>query len=194
MRCSLLGVGPALVAFSLLRPKRRVWIPLLCWWLYLILGSVIGFYGMFHSTVPSFSNRITNVGHAYDYVKREIYTGYHHNSIYGFRFVPDSGEPIQIETEIILPDTALPTIFDGQTFRVVYLADDNRVLKNEAVDIEILSGENAGFHHSLDARPLGAWLAIPFGFAFVAFGFAGLRNRKSDAIAASSEENVPSAS
>jgi hypothetical protein len=189
MVCSLLGVGPALAIFFLLRAKRRAWIPPLAWWLFLALGAVVWFYGMSHSTVPSFSSRITAVGKAYDYVEREIHTGYHHDSIYGFRFVPEGGKPIEIETEIILPDTAHPAIFDGRTFRIVYLADSKRVLKNEAVNIDILSGKNTGFQDSLDARPVGKWLAIPLGAAFGVFGFAGLRYMKNDAIAAMSDED-----
>ncbi len=147
------------------------------------------FYGMSHSTMPSFSTRITTVGKAYDYVEREIHTGYHHDTIYGFRFVPEGGEPTNIETEIILPDTAHPTIFNGRTFRIVYLDDNKRVLKNEAVDIAILSGKNTGFHDSLDARPGGKWLAIPVGAAFGIFGFGGLRYMKNDAMAAASDDD-----
>ncbi len=185
----VLGAGPALAIFYLLRAKRRAWIPPLGWWLSLILGAVILFYGMSHSTMPSFSARITAVGKAYDYVQREIHTGYHHDTIYGFRLVPEGGEPIDIETEISLPDAAHPAIFDGRTFRIVYLADSKRVLKNEAVDIEILSGKNTGFHDSRDARLAGKWLAIPVGTAFGIFGFIGLQNMKNDAIAAASDDD-----
>jgi hypothetical protein len=192
MLCSLLGFGPAFGIYFLLRPKRRAWIPPLGWWLSLTLGAVIFFYGMSHSTMPSFSTRITAVGQVYDYVDREVHTGYHHDTIYGFRFVPVGGEgggPIHIETEISLPDTAHSVIFNGQTFRIVYLTDSKRVLKNEAVDIEILSGIHAGFHDSLDARPAGAWIAIPVGAAFLGFGLAGLRSMKEDAIAAASDDD-----
>lgn len=192
MVCVLLGAGPALAIFFLLRARRRAWIPPLGWWLSLILGAVIFFYGSSHSTVPSLSPRITAVGRAYDYVEREVHTGYHHDTIYGFRFVPEGGVgggPINIETEIILRDTAHPAIFNGQIFRVVYLADSERVLKNEAIDIQILSGRHAGFHDSLDARPMGAWLAIPVGGAFGVFGFFGLRYMKEDAIAAASDDD-----
>jgi hypothetical protein len=189
MVCSLLGAGPALAIFFLLRAKRRAWIPPLAWWLFLALGAVVWFYGMSHSTVPSFSHRITAVGKAYEHVDREIRTGYHHDTVYGFRFVPDGGNPINIETQIILPNWGTPAVFDGQSFRVVYLDDDQRVFKNEAIDIEILSGKNAGFHDSYDARPVGKWLAIPLGAAFGVLGFTGLRYMKNDAIAAMSDED-----
>jgi hypothetical protein len=62
-------------------------------------------------------------------------------------------------------------------------------MKNEAVDIEILSGEHAGFHDSLDARLAGRWLGIPIGAAFFTFGFAGLRYMEKDAISAASDDD-----
>ena len=98
--------------------------------------------------------------------------------------MPDGGDPVNIETEIILPDWGTPAFFDGRTFRVVYLKESKRVLQNEAIEIEILSGKHAGFHDSLDARPTGAWFGIPIGAALGAFGLLGLRYRKDDAISA----------
>ena len=189
MVCSLLGAAQALAIFFLLRAKRRAWIPPLAWWLFLAMGAVLFFYGLSHSTVPSFSRRITAVGKAYDHVDREIHTGYHHDTVYGFRFVPDGGNPIKVETQIILPDWNTPAIFDGQSFRVMYLDDDQRVFKNEAIDIEILSGKNAGFHDSYDARPVGKWLAIPIGAALGIFGFAGLKYMKDDADSAAASDD-----
>jgi hypothetical protein len=188
MLCAFLGGGPALGVFFLLGAKRRAGFPPFAWWLFLGLGVVVCFYGMSHSTTPSFSGRITAVGKAYSYMQREIHTGYHHDTVYGFRFTPDGGEPINIETEIILPDTYRPANFDGRTLRIVYLNDSGRVLKNEAIDIAILSGMNAGYHDSLDARPLGSWLAIPIGAAFVLFGFTGLKYVKDDTAAAASDD------
>src|ERR1017187_7173347 len=130
-----LGFASAAAVFYLLRSKRRAWIPPLAWWLSLGLGVVIYFYGRSHSTMPSFSTRITAVGKAYSYAQREIQSGGHQNAIYGFLFLPEGGEPINIETEIILPDSYHPADFDGRVFRVVYLKDSERVLKNEAIDI-----------------------------------------------------------
>jgi hypothetical protein len=189
MVCGLLGIVPAFAIFFLLRAKRRAWIPSLAWWLFLALGTVVFFYGLTRSTVPSFSHRITAVGKAYDHVDREIHTGYHHDTVHGFRFVPDGGKPIYIETQISLPNWGTPAIFNGQSFRVMYLDDDQGVFKNEAIDIEILSGKNAGFHDSYDARPVGKWLAIPIGAALSTFGFAGLKYMKDDAESAASSDN-----
>jgi len=181
MGFALLGFSPALAIFFLLGAKRRACIPPLAWWLSLILGAVICFYGLFHSTIPSFSTRITAVGKFYNYVEREGYRG---DTTYSFRFVPEGGEAINIHTRILLPHRGM----DGRTYRVVYLKDDDRRLKNEAVDITILSGEDTGFHDSLDARPFGSWLAIPVGVAFFGFGMIGLRYRKDDANPAASDD------
>lgn len=189
MLCAMLGAGPALAIFFLLRAKRRAWIPPLAWWLSLGLGAVIGFYGMSHSPTPSFSTRTTAVGRTYGYSEREIHTGYHHDTIYCFRFEPEGGQPITIETEISLPHTYRPVDFDGRIFRIVYLNDNERVLKNEAIDIAILAGEDAGFHDSRDARAFGTWLAIPIGAAFAVFGFTGLRYMKEDSDAAAADDS-----
>jgi hypothetical protein len=67
--------------------------------------------------------------------------------------VTDSGEPVNIETQIILPDWGSPANFNGRIFRVVYLQDSKIILKNEAIEIEILSGKHAGFHDSLGWSP-----------------------------------------
>jgi hypothetical protein len=88
--------------------------------------------------------RITAIGRTYDYVERTAGRWPYKDTFYGFRFVPDGGEPVNIETEIILPGWGDPAIFDGRTFRVVYLQDSKRTVKNEAIDIEILSGKQRG--------------------------------------------------
>jgi hypothetical protein len=110
---------------------------------------------------------------------------------YGFHFVPDEGgEPVDIETSIILPGWARPEVFNGRTFRIVYLQSNTRALKNGAINIEILSGRDSGFYDSVDARPFGVWLAIPFGAALAAFGYFGLRYKKDDGISAASNDDM----
>ena len=168
----LIGIAGALAVFFPLNARRRACIPFFVWWVCIILGSVTCIYGLSQSTAPSFANRITAVGRAYDYVERR----------HSFRFVPDDGQPVHIETELIIPGWAVPAIFNGRIFRVVYLEENNRDLKNEAIDIEILSGKDAGYHASVDARPLGKWLGIPLGAALASFGYFGLRYRKDDAL------------
>jgi hypothetical protein len=139
----LLGVAAALAVFYPLGAKRRACIPYSLWWVCLGLGVVVCIYGLAHSTAPSFAPRITALGKAYDHV--EVRQG--RDTHYGFHFVPDEGgEPVEpkIETSIILPGWARPEVFNGRTFRVVYLESSKRALKNEAIDIEILSGRDAG--------------------------------------------------
>jgi hypothetical protein len=190
MVCSLPGIAIALVVFFPLGAKRRACVPPLAWWLCLIVGAVPLFYGLSHATVPSSAPRITAVGQAYDLEEREIRSGYHHDTIYGFRLIPEGQQPIHLETAIILPHWGIPAIFDGRTLRVVYLDDDRRALKNEAIQIDILSGEDAGFHDSRDARPMGAWLTVPVGAAFLGFGIAGLSSMAKDAaISADSDDD-----
>jgi hypothetical protein len=183
----LIGMGAALAVFFPLKAKRRACIPHLVWWVCLILGGVTCMYGLSHSTAPSFATRITAVGRTYDCVERRQ----GRNTYYGFRFVPDGGQPVNIETEIIIPGWAAPDIFNGRTFRIMYLKDNNRTLKNEAIDIEILSGKHAGYHDSLDARPVGKWLGIPLGAALFAFGFFGLKFRRDDAMPTPLDHDTP---
>jgi hypothetical protein len=172
-------MGPALVVVIRLEAKRRASIPAFVWWLCGILGAVACIYGLFQSTAPSFATRITAVGRTYDSAEHPQGRS---TSYFSFRLVPDSGQPVDIETSIIIPSWGNPSIFNGRTFRVVYLDENNRTLKNEAIDIEILSGQHAGFHDSLDARPFGKWLGIPLGAALGSFGFFGLKYRKDDAL------------
>lgn len=79
-----------------------------------------------------------------------------------------------------MPHWGNAEVFEGRTLRIGYINDTTRSLSNEAIDITILGGENAGWHDSLDARPLGVWLAIPVGAAIAGFGYMGIRYRKND--------------
>jgi hypothetical protein len=176
----------ALAVFYPLGAKRRAYIPYSLWWVCIVMGVVLCFYGLSHSTAPSFAPRITSVGKAYDHV--EVRQG--RDTHYGFHFLPDGGGgPVNIETSIILPGWAVPEVFNGRTFRVVYLQSSERALNNEAIDIEILSGRDTGFHDSVDARPFGEWLAIPIGAALGAFGYFGVRYRKDDENSATSDDD-----
>ena len=180
-----MGMAATLAVFYPLGARRRARIPLYAWWVCLILGVVLCFYGLSHSTAPSFAPRITAVGKAYDHVERKA----GRDTYYGFRFLPDDGGgPVDIETSIILPGWGVPEVFNGRTFRVVYLRSSDRAMTNEAIDIEILSGRDAGFHDSVDARPAGTWLAIPIGAALGTFGYFGLRYKKDDEASATSDD------
>ena len=156
--------------------NRRASIPPFVWWLCLISGAVTCIYGLSHSTSPSFAPRITAVGNASDCVE----DGPRGSTRFAFRFLPEGGSPVKIETRIIMPHWGNADLFNERTLRIVYLNDTTRSPSNEAIDIEILNGDNAGWRDSLDARPFGIWLAIPVGAAFAGFGYLGLRYRKSD--------------
>jgi hypothetical protein len=133
-------------------------------------------YGMSHSTVPSFAPRITAVGKASDCIEKSV----GRSNKFVFRFVPEGGSPINIETVIIMPHWGNDGKFNGRTLRIVYLNDIARSPSNEAIDIEILDGDNAGWHDSLDARPFGVWLGIPIGAALGGFGYFGIGYKKDD--------------
>ncbi len=135
----------------------------------MIVGATVCMYGLSHSTLEQKSGRNTET--------------------FVFGFVPDDGIPINLETHIIVPHWSNAAIFNGRTLMVTYLNDKSRTLSNEAVDIKILSGENAGWHDSLDPRPFGIWLAIPIGAMIAGIGYIGLRFRKDDLKALESSEH-----
>src|ERR1700739_83726 len=185
--CCLLGTVAAMAVFIPLGAKRREWIPPLGWWLCFTLGLVVGSYGMTHATAPSFATRVTAVGKIHKYIERSA----GRNSYFEFSFMPDDGNTINMRSNISFPYWSDPSILDGRKFRLVYLQDSDRFMENEAIDLEIVSGRDAGFHYSLDARPVGIWLAIPIGAAFAIFGFAGLRYMKDDAVSAARMTTTP---
>ncbi|MGH9597869.1 MAG: hypothetical protein ACRD3K_13825 [Edaphobacter sp.] len=97
-----------------------------------------------------------------------------------FGFAPEGESPVSLETHIIMPHWSNAEIFNRRILRITYLNDPSRSENNEAIDIEVLAGENSGWHDSLDARPFGIWLAIPVGALIAGFGYIGIRYRKDD--------------
>ena len=186
----LLGIGVALAVLLPLGPKRRACISPPAWWFCMVVGSVVCFYGMAHSTAPSFAPQVTVVGKATAFEERR----YGRESKLVFGFVPEGGNPVDIETHIVVPHWGNDEMFDRRTLRITYLNDTSRSVSNEAVDIAILSGPNSGWHDSLDARPFGIWLAIPIGAGIAGFGYMGIRYRKDDLKAAESSETMSSIS
>jgi hypothetical protein len=172
----LFGCGIGLAALLLLGPQRRAGISPFAWWFCMIVGSTVGLFGLSHSTAPSFAPLVTASGKASAFTDQK----FGRNSKFVFAFFPEGGNPINIETHIIVPHWGNAEVFSGRTLKVIYLSDRARSVSNEAVDIEILSGDDAGWHHSLDARPFGIWLAIPVGATIAGFGYIGFRYRKSD--------------
>jgi hypothetical protein len=137
-------------------------------------------FGLFHSTAPSFAPRITATGRASAFVEQR----YGRDNKFTFSFSPEGRGPVQLDTHIILPHWGNSNVFEGRTLRITYLNDSSRTARNEAIDIAILSGENAGWEDSLDARPLGIWLAVPIGGLIAGFGYLGIRFRKDDLVKA----------
>ena len=133
--------------------------------------ALTGFSGA-NSTKPSSAPRITITGAAADCVEHRIGRG---NYSYSFFFTPTTGVPIELESRIKAPlcwrDSQSGS--DGRVYRVQYLNDPNRRLKNEAIRIDVLQGKNAGWHGSVDARPFGLWLCVPFGIILIVIGCVG---------------------
>lgn len=170
------GLAVALAVLHWLGATRRGRISVFAWLFCIAGGIVLLFYGLLRSTAPSFAPRVTADGRASAFTEQR----YGRDSKFVFRFTPRSGSPVTLETHIIVPHWANAGVFNGRTLKVTYLNDASRSVSNEAVAIEILSGENTGWHGSRDARPFGLWLAIPIAAAIVGFGCIGLRYRKSD--------------
>ena len=184
----LLGLAVALAVFFPVGAKRRARIPGLAWWVCIIVGVVTCFFGLSHSTVPSFARRITAVGTASNWIEKRVGRSFK----FAFRFVPEGGSPIDMETLIIVPHWGNAGTFNQRKLRIVYLDDIARNPINEAIDIAILDGPDAGWHDSLDARPFGVWLAIPIGAALGGFGYFGIRYRKDDMKAAEAPQEISS--
>lgn len=163
--------------------------PLFIWWLCL-LGAVTCFYGLSHSTEPSFRPRITVIGKASDCVEERVGRSFK----FAFRFVPEGGSPTRIETRIIMPHWGSAQKFNAQTLRIVYLNAPARDTSNEVIDIEILNRDSAGWHDSLDARPFGIWLGIPIGAALASLGLFGIRYRTDDRKSVGASERASLAS
>lgn len=178
----LLGLGAAAAVFFPLRAKGKTRIPLFVWWLCVVSGSVVCIYGLTHSTTPSFAPRITALGKGANCIERDAAGS---GPEFFFRFAPEGGQPVDIWTQIIMPHWGNAEKFEGRRLRIVYL---NAASGKEAIDIEILSGDNAGWRDALDARPFGIWLAIPIGAAISGFGVFGIRFKKDDVKTARASE------
>lgn len=132
-----------------------------------------------YTTLPSTAPHVSIKGVARDCVRHVVGRD---NYTYSFQFEPFAGSPLNISTNIDAPicwnDSQRG--MDGRVYRIIYLDDPTRNLKNEAIRIEVIAGQNAGWHKSVDARPFGLWLALPFGFGLIIVGGVGAyRNRRS---------------
>lgn len=184
--CAALGLFAQMAVFFPLGAKRRASIPPAIWWLFVIAGAIACLYALVHSTAPSFAPRTTVVGRAFNCIEKRL----GQSTKFSFHFVPDNGSPIDIETHIIMPHWGNSAEFNGRAMRIVYLNDTTRDPRNEAIDITILKGDNAGWHDSRDARVFGAWLLIPLGGALGGFGYFGVKYRTDDLKEAEREEEA----
>jgi len=144
----------------------------------MIIGAFLCFYGLLNSTAPSFAARITETGKASAFEEQS----YGRDSKFTFSFTPEGRDPFRLDTHIIVPHWGNAEVFEGRTLRITYLNDSSRTARNEVIDIAILSGENVGWEDSLDARPLGIWLAVPVGGFMAGLGALGIRFRKDDLV------------
>ena len=188
MVCSLLGAGPALAIFFLLAQNAEHGFRLLPGGSFWPWEPLFGSMEVSHSTVPSFSRRIRRWARLMTtwtgkFIPATITTRY---TAFVSCLTEETHQHRNSNHPSILEHSRN---FRRTIFRVVYLKDDQRVFKNEAIEIEILSGRNAGFHDSYDARPFGKWLEISIGATLGAFGFAGLKYMKDDAKSAASSDN-----
>lgn len=169
----------AILFFKFVPAKRRASVPILSWGLCVILGLVVAIVSLIHSTAPSLAPGTIAVGKAADCV--ELRNGPHFSK-YAFQFQPQTGAPVRLETRILTPPVcrASSHALDPRTYRIVYLNDADRNPSNEAIDIEVLSGPDAGWHKALDARPFGLWWGVPFGFTLGFIGLGCIRLGKSD--------------
>jgi hypothetical protein len=141
----------------------------------------MGSTGVF-ATAPSSAARITVDGYCYDY--QNVYVG--RTIEYVFRLALDTGSVLHLQTPLT------PSwIQDGTRLRVTYL-DEPRAAPDlpRAIALTVLSGDHIGWHGSVDANWLGAWLAFPIGLLICLAGLVGaLKNRRLDVVPDGSDGN-----
>jgi hypothetical protein len=173
---TLSGIVIGAVLASRLSAKKRAAIPIAIWMLCVLIGFGAVLFSLMNSTAPSFAHRITVTGKAFDCIRPTRSRDYR----YFFTFQPESGGPLHIGSRIVVPPMCWTNSnFEaGSTYRIVYLDDTERDPANEAIDIQVLTGRNAGWQEKLDARPFGFWLATPAGAILGYLGLYAVRYKK----------------
>jgi hypothetical protein len=181
LRIALVALAPLVIVVMLIRKVAKKYTPwALVWWSVGLAGSAVAGISGANSTMPSTAPRLTVSGLAQGCAQQTIGRG---NCIYSFLLMRTNAPSISLSTHIELPIcwSGPSTDSDGRLYRVKYLADPSRTLKNEAISIEVLAGPNSGWQSSVDARPFGLWLGIPTGLALILVrGIGAVRNRKAD--------------
>jgi hypothetical protein len=150
----------------------------LIWALLCLMGfGLAGFSGA-NSTTPSSAPRTTLTGAAANCIEHRRGRG---SFTYSFVLTPTTGVPVRLETRIKAPICwqGGGTGSDAAEYRVVYLDDQDRDLRNEAIQVDVVHGQNAGWQGAVDSRPFGLWLGIPAGLALIVVGAIGMmKNRR----------------
>lgn len=138
------------------------------------------------ATAPSSARRITVDGYCHDV--REVYFG-RSNPQYVFQLTLNTGSTLRLQTP--LTPSWFSGIEDGTLLRVTYLDETRPVFEfPRAIALTVLSGDHIGWHGSVDANWLGAWLLFPLGIAgCFASVVCWLRNRRLDLSQTSSDDD-----
>ena len=128
------------------------------------------------ATRPSSAPRITLIGRCRAF--QTTYVGKVHRFL--FNLVRDDGSQIPFQTDIDPPATDHERyIPDGELLQVIYLDEASSRTSARVTSLKILSGPHSGWHRSLDANWLGAWLLFPGGLTVVLYAMVQMaQNRR----------------
>ena len=131
------------------------------------------------ATGPSSAERITIDGYCRDFHEVVVKGARSQDSYYVFLLEPSAGPVLRLQTP--LTPSYYSGIEDGARVQVTYL--DEKQFGYEQVPrviaLTVLSGVHAGWHGSVNANWLGAWLLFPTGAVIAILGAIGMfRNRR----------------
>ena len=133
---ALVALAPLVIVVMLIRKVAKKYTPWgLVWWSVGLAGFAVAGISGANSTMPSTAPRLTVSGLAQCCAQQTIGRG---NYIYSFMLMRTNAPSISLSTHIKLPIcwSGPSTDSDGRLYRVKYLADPSRTLKNEAISIE----------------------------------------------------------
>lgn len=123
------------------------------------------------ATRPSSAPRVTVQGRCAGF--EDIST--RSNPRYLFLLVQGDGSQIPLETQITPPLFGEEHVIrNGESLQVTYLNENSSGQPRRAISLKFLSGENEGWHESVDANWLGAWLLFPAGLIVCAYACYGM--------------------
>jgi hypothetical protein len=102
---------------------------------------------------------------------------------------PFAGVPVRLESRIKeqVCWEGSETRSGSGVYRVVYFDDPDRDLQRKAIQIDVVQGQNTGWHGAVDAHPFGFWLGVPIGIALIVVGGIGMLKNRSVTRGASSQ-------